>query len=479
MRKKFVTNLALLLILNLLIKPFWILGIDRSVQNIVGAESYGIYYALLNFSFLLNILLDLGITNFNNKNIAQNNHLLNKHMSSIISLKIVLAIAYIIIIIFLGYVIGYREEQIYMLLFVAFNQVLIFFILYLRSNLAGLHLFKTDSFISVLDRSIMIIICATLLWGHIIDKPFNIKMYIYVQTFSYLITALITLLIVIKKAQLKRLKWNLPFSLFILKKSYPYAILFLLMVFYNRIDTVMLERMLVNGAQQSGIYASAYRILDAANMIAFLFSGLLLPIFARMIKLKESVEELARLAFSILIIPAIIIAVSSFFYGYELMDLMYTEHVKESASIFGYLMSCFVAISTTYIFGTLLTANGNLKQLNLVAGISISINFLLNLILIPRFQAQGSAISSLVTQYLTALAQLFITYQVFRLHINYKFILSIIIFVFGVILIHYLAQYLSPNWILNIIIALLLSIILAFSIRILNIRSLFRIIRYE
>ena len=69
MQKKFVTNLALLLFLNLLIKPFWILGIDRSVQNSVGAADYGMYFALFNFSFLLNIILDFGITNFNNKNI--------------------------------------------------------------------------------------------------------------------------------------------------------------------------------------------------------------------------------------------------------------------------------------------------------------------------------------------------------------------------------------------------------------------------
>ena len=72
MQRKFITNLALVLALNLLIKPFWILGIDRAVQNAVGTEQYGFYYSIFGFSFLLNILLDLGITNFNNKNISQN-----------------------------------------------------------------------------------------------------------------------------------------------------------------------------------------------------------------------------------------------------------------------------------------------------------------------------------------------------------------------------------------------------------------------
>jgi O-antigen/teichoic acid export membrane protein len=97
MQRKFITNLALLLLLNLLIKPFWILGIDRAVQNAVSPADYGLFYALFNFSFLFNILLDFGITNFNNKNIAQNNHLLNKHLSGIIILRIMLAFVYLLV----------------------------------------------------------------------------------------------------------------------------------------------------------------------------------------------------------------------------------------------------------------------------------------------------------------------------------------------------------------------------------------------
>ena len=34
MQRKFLTNLILLLFLNLLIKPFWILGIDRAVLEL-------------------------------------------------------------------------------------------------------------------------------------------------------------------------------------------------------------------------------------------------------------------------------------------------------------------------------------------------------------------------------------------------------------------------------------------------------------
>ena len=182
MQKKFLTNLGLLLFLNLLIKPFWVLGIDRSVQNAVGAEDFGFYFSILNFSFLFNILLDLGITNFNNRNIAQNSHLLNKHFSSILILKLLLLSVYVFFTFAIGLIIGYNILQFKMLAWVIVNQFLLSFVLYLRSNISGLLMFKTESFLSVLDRLLMIIFCSVLLWGNVTESKFRIEWFIYTQT---------------------------------------------------------------------------------------------------------------------------------------------------------------------------------------------------------------------------------------------------------------------------------------------------------
>ena len=481
MQKKFVTNLAFLLFINLLIKPFWVLGIDREVQNVVGAENYGIYFAIFNFTFLLNIVLDVGITNFNNKNIAQNNHLLTKHFSSLVVVKFLLAVFYIALTAIVGLAIGYDYRLMKLLLILGLNQFLISFTLYLRSNIAGLHLFWVDSIVSVLDRFIMIIFCLFLLkhptlFG--IEGGIDIMHFVYAQTAAYLATSIITFIIVISKTEVFRFTLSRAFTMMIFKKSIPFAILVMLMAFYNRLDTVMLERMLPDGAMQAGIYAQAYRLLDATNMIAFLFSGLLLPIFSRMLKHKESVEALVKIAFILLMTPAIIIAIGCWFYSQELMGLLYKEHIESSALVFALLMSCFAAISTTYIFGTLLTANGNLRELNLMAACGIMINIVLNLFLIPRYFAAGSAVSSLVTQFLTALMQVLIVQNIFKFKINYRLILLLIIFIAGVILINYFSKAIHENWVINFVCMVSASVIWAFAIRILSFKSMFRILKY-
>ncbi len=482
MQRKFVTNLALVLLLNLLIKPFWILGIDRAVQNAVGTEQYGFYYAIFNFSFLLNILLDLGITNFNNKNISQNNHLLSKHFASIVMLRLLLAFAFTIITLIGGLVIGYTGDMMKMLIAVIFNQILLSFIMYLRSNLAGLHLFKTDSLISVLDRLIMIVICGFLLMTYAQSGNFQIQWFVYAQTAAYLLTAAITLAIVIDKSKVRRFHWRWPFFLMILKKSYPYAVLVLLMTFYNRIDSVMLERMLPFrvGAHEAGIYASAYRLLDASNMIAFLFAGLLLPIFSRMIKLKQNVEEIVRLSVSLLVIPALVVAICSYFYSYEIMDLLYSgDHIKESSAVFRILMSCFIPISATYIFGTLLTANGNLRQLNIMASTGMLINIVLNLILIPKLSAVGAAYSSITTQVFTAAAQLFMVQRAFQFKIYPSFIVRSIVFIGICLFLNVYILNLEIFWVYRFLLSVSACFALAFGLKLIHLRNLYRIIKYD
>jgi O-antigen/teichoic acid export membrane protein len=188
LKKRFLTNLALLILLNLLIKPFWFFGIEVGVQNRVGEEMYGFYFSLFNFAFILNILLDLGINNFNNRAISREHGYLKDYLAAIIPLKLVLSLVYAGFVFAAGKIIGYSEDQFKMLWVLIANQFLASFILYFRSNISGLQYFRTDSLLSVLDRSLMIIFTGLLLWGNVTTEPFKIEWFVYAQSLSYLLT---------------------------------------------------------------------------------------------------------------------------------------------------------------------------------------------------------------------------------------------------------------------------------------------------
>ena len=475
MNRKFLTNLSFLLFLNLLVKPFYILGIDAEIQNRLGNEEYGLYFSLLGFTFLFNILLDVGIVNFNTRTIAQQPFLIAKYFSKIFSLRLFLAIIYGGFVLLLGSVIGYDSTEIYMLIWLICNQILAAFTLYFRSNLAGLLLFKYDSIVSVLDRFLLIVICSILLWGGVTDKPFDIYWFIYAQTFTYSVTAIVALLFLLSKQKIGKLKGNKLFSIAILKQSAPYALLILLMTFYYRADSVMLERMLEDGKTQAGIYANGFRFFEAANNIAFLFATLLLPLFSNLLKNKKPVASLINLSSRILIPGAILIATICFFYSQELIGARYLNSTTQSGEVFGLLMICFVFISTTYIFGTLLTANGNLKTLNKIAFLGVILNVILNLILIPMYQAYGAAVASVITQGLTALAQVWLSKSYFKLKLSVELLSKIILFTIIMIIIGYLFKtiYVTQiEWYYGAIIMLGIGLLVLFMFKIIELKNI-------
>lgn len=452
MQRKFLSNLVFLVVVNLLVKPFYVLGIDRAVQNEVGSEAYGSYFALFNLSLILNIFLDLGITNFNNRNISQHQHLLGKYFTRIVALRLLLAIGYTVLCLVVAILFGYSSEQMGMLALLCVNQFLLSSVLFLRSNVAGLQLFRMDGLLSVMDRALLIIVCGVVLWGGVTDSPFRIEWFVWMQTLSLGVTGLFALAVVMRYGGRFAIRWDSTIFRTILKQSLPFALLILLMSIYGRIDSVMLERMLPDGGLQAGIYAQSFRLLDAANMIGYLFAGLLLPMFSRMLKVNEDVRPLALLGSKLLLLPTLGLGLVSMWHGTEIMGLLYREEAETSGRVLSILMFSFIPMAGTYVFGTLLTANGSLRQLNIVALAGVLASVVLNLILIPSHGPLGAACACLLTQAGTFLAQFVLAYRMFHFGTpSREWLLAVVFIVLLVALPHILPS--SWDWVIRIMLA--------------------------
>tara|TARA_B100001287_G_scaffold269999_1_gene268154 strand:- start:3533 stop:4993 length:1461 start_codon:yes stop_codon:yes gene_type:complete len=473
MKKKFVSNLFLILVLNVIIKPFYILGIDAQVLKITEQNdpgSYGTYFSLLSLSFVFNIITDMGINTFNTKNIAQNSQLFKKHFSGIFTLKILLATIYLIVVLIVGIAFSFHVEKLKWLFLIGFNQILIAFILFFRSNLSALLMFRQDSIISVADRLLLIVFCGYFLWLKTTKSNISVEFFILSQTLAYSLTSILALFFLIKKSGKIKLRWDSTFFLVIIKKSLPYALLIFLMSIYYYSDVVMIERM-VNNIEASS-YAHGYRFFMAFNMIGVLFAGLLLPIFSNMIKNNLEINKITWLSFRLIFLIATIIGITIWANKTEIIKWRYElsgSALIHSSETFGWLMISFIAVSFNYIFGTLLTANGNLKPMNILALTTVFINISINLILIPYYGSTGAAFASMITQFFTFFLQLYLCYKFFPSQSKrwsyIKLFLFAIIFCLSTFLINHHIEYF---WQGKIIICVVTGILIGFFLKIID-----------
>lgn len=475
MRKKFLTNVFILLALNVLIKPFWILGVDRAVQNTVGNFQYGVYANLFGFSLLFVVLLDFGINNFTSTTIAKDHSIIDHQFSTLFPVKIFLSIAYFLVTLFIGFIYGYRGNDLILLAVMLFNQILAFFILYFRSNVSGLQYFRTDALLSVVDRSLMIIFCGLIIWLSL--AKVNIETFVYAQTCGYILSTFICFIIL--KPHLKTIHFNIDKAVLakLFKDAYPYALLALMMTLYTRSDIILIKKIYPNGDLENGIYAKANRLLEASNMLAAMVATMLLSLFAKIISQKDELQKMVKTSMSILIAPATMLAIFCSVYKFEIMNMLYKNVVDESAEIFGIVIFSFIPMCTMYIFGTLLTANGNLKILNIAVAIALLINITLNLFLIPIYGAYGAAIAAIITHSVVAISCFIYSRKVLNLNISLLTIGQYLFFAIVFSLILYFIRQAEIKLVIAAIISGFAGISLMFISGILNYRAIVQLIQ--
>ncbi|MCB0520660.1 MAG: polysaccharide biosynthesis C-terminal domain-containing protein [Lewinellaceae bacterium] len=490
MNREFLLNAIFLILVNVLIKPFYVFGIERKIQDTVGAETYGLYATLFSFSFLLFMLNDFGIHYFNNRNIARHPQLVGKYFPNILALKFLLTAVYLVAVFVAALIRGFEMEIFYLLFFIALNHVLISMVAYLRSNISGLGMYRTDSLVSTLDKVLLIGICAVLLWGPLqgANGGFQIEWFVHAQNASWLLTALVAFFIVKKNIRQKLvIRFRRPFLVAVLKKSAPYALAVFLMTAYTRFDIVVLEWILPDGRHEAGVYAAGYRLLDALNMVGYLFAGLLLPMFSTLLKKQEKNEadaseitSLLRLSLEVIWAGTATVAIACFFFRGELMHWLYPETATAYyGDVLAFIILTLVPFSGIFIYSTLLTANNSLKKMNWLFGSGIVVNLALNLLLIPAYKAVGAGCSAFATQTFVLVGMMFLAKKELHLAMDWRQASKIASFILLVIIANWLLFYFSQaDWLLRFTAALAIGLLLAIALRLLRIKMLLGLVKH-
>ena len=426
MRRAFIVNMLLLVFVNVLIKPFFIFGIDLTVQNRAEPGAYGLYFALLNWTYLFQIINDFGLQNYNTRHVSSHPHLLEKYFPNLLIIKILLSIVYFFAALlaarFLG---GYEGGALSLLAVLLANQIMVQIILFLRSSIAGLGFYRTDSLLSSLDKLLMLFFCGGALWWHgqtQAGSAFPVMWFALAQTLALALTMIVVYAILWSKSSLPlkpqlltNLKTGWPVIRLLFRKSLPFAIVILLMSAYTRMDGILLERLLPDGAYHADVFAGGYRLLDALNMFGYLFASLLLPMFTRLIAKREPVWPLTLTGFQLIWVGSFTACVAIVCNSHDIIALMFpekTDHLYRAA-VCNILIWCFLAVCVTYIFSTLLTAGEYLKDMNRVFIAGLLLDLILDLTLIPHYHAWGAAIAALSTQSFVALGMVWLSYQKF------------------------------------------------------------------
>jgi len=142
-------------------------------------------------------------------------------------------------------------------------------------------------------------------------------------------------------------------------------------------------------------------------------------------------------------------------------------------------MGALVFVSSGYLFGTLLTARGDIKALSMLAAGGFLLNILLNALLIPRFQTLGAASASLVTQAGIGIAQIIMVRNRFHMPVKRMIPYQTYLFTLLIVLSGFLLYHSGIAPLKGFLIQLVIAVLLALLIRLIPLRQMVSILVSE
>ncbi len=410
-------HLLFLLFINVLIKPVYIFCIDREIQNEVGVEAYGQYFILFNFCLLFSLLADGGIATFNTQYLSKNSRRFSWLFPNIVGIKLVLSISYLLVTFICCYFSGLTFD-IKLLGLILLASVSLHFFMFLRTNIVSVGYYFLDSFLSILDKTLLILILGTLLY---LGCEISIYLFISTQLLVWTICNIISILIILFKTKFSTFSSpSKKASIGIIKRALPFGITVLLMTLYTRVDAYMIG--LLSNPKEAGIYAGGYRILDALSMAGLLFSSILIPVYAK--NSNKECQKVSYAAAEIMLNMLAPISITLFLHRETVAMWLYDEATNYWGEVLGLLSLNAISVGLIYVFSSLLTAKEKIAQMNKYFLIAIFINIVLNWVWIPSQGALGASKSTLITQFFVLICTFCILKTELQQNINYSFIIK-------------------------------------------------------
>jgi len=187
----------------------------------------------------------------------------------------------------------------------------------------------------------------------------------------------------------------------------------------------VIKSQLAAGYAEIGLYTRGYRLLDAGLIFSALLSTQLLPLFSKRLATGDDNSEVIWMSFRLVLWVSLGAAMGAWFYGEPLINwlyhgqmqsggtlivngvdvpqaMVYSGEILNAAMIFKVLMLAFVPMSLVHVFGTYVTATGNMKWLATLAFVCVGVNVAFNYFEIPKVGALGAAAGCLITQWVFA-----------------------------------------------------------------------------
>lgn len=375
-------------------------------------EYLGKYYFAISFTTIFAVFIDFGMTNVLTREVAKKPENSNKLLSQIIITKLFFSLIVIAFIFVAINLLGYdslSKKLVYLSVICIFLDS---FTASFFGVIRGFHNLKFESIASIVFQ---IIVMAFGLFA--LYSGFGLLTIMFALVLASLFNVIFSFTVLKSKFKLKLdYYFNFHLAKSIILISIPFGIFAVFQRFYTYLDTVFLS--LFAGDAQVGYYQVAFKIVFALQFLPSAFMASLYPAMSSYwISNKEQLAITFERAVNYLLILSLPISAGIIILSDKIV-LLFKGDYSQAILPMQIIMISLIFIFLNFPIGSLLNACDRQRKNTINMGIAVFASIILNLILIPKFQAVGASITVLATNFLMFLLGISIVVKIININIK-------------------------------------------------------------
>jgi len=204
-----------------------------------------------------------------------------------------------------------------------------------------------------------------------------------------------------------------------IRRALPFGVLMLGYALYYRVDMIMLHWL--REPRDVGLYAAAYRFLDAVILLAASIGGPFYPRLASMAgRDLPGIRDLLEGTWKPLLALGLPVLIGTVFLAEPLTQVLFGEEFVEAGVVLQVLILGSLPLMWIAIPNHALLAADVVLPLAKVYGLSVAVNVLLNIVLIPRWGPVGAAVATVLCEWLNLAFVVWMVRREFGLSLSYE-----------------------------------------------------------
>ncbi|MCX6740032.1 MAG: flippase [Candidatus Parcubacteria bacterium] len=362
------------------------------VARFIGANDIGVYTFAISLTTIFSVFIDMGLSSVLIREAAKFKDKANEYLNNIITVKIVLAILSYLGVAVVINLLGKPQLSQVMVYLAGLVMILDSFTLAFFAVFRAYQNLKYEAIGIAINQ---IVILGVGLAGIYLKFPLYILVLALLagSTFNFLYS------LILLKVKLKfnfKLLWDKSILRTLFKIALPFALAGIFVRVYSYIDQILLSVLI--GDQALGWYSVPYKITYAFQFVPAAFSAAIYPAMSDcFLNNKEKLRLIFDKSMYLLIILSVPSAIGIACLADKIILSLYTAEFIPSILAMQIFIFAIVPMFLNYPAGAILNACDKQGRNTLNMGITMILNVILNIILIPLYQHIGAAFAALVS----------------------------------------------------------------------------------